>query len=212
MRPSLGRLVGAVLGVIVAVWVRTLRVRVEWHTESDDGRSRRVLAFFHGHQMALLGAERRRTAVLVSRSADGEVQAAVMRRLGFSVARGSSSRGGASGLRAMVRRLEKGDDAAFAVDGPRGPRGVAKSGVFVAARAIGAAILPVASAAERAIVLAKAWDRFEIPWPFSRVAVVVGAPLGPRNADPAGLGAAIRDARARAESLLALAARRPERI
>jgi lysophospholipid acyltransferase (LPLAT)-like uncharacterized protein len=194
---------GIVLGALVGVWVRTLRVSVEVHPGSLAVAERRVLAFFHGQQMALLGARRfGRTAVLVSRSADGEIQTGVMTWLGLSVVRGSSSRGGAAGLRAIVRKLASGEDAAFAVDGPRGPVGIPKTGALVAARAARAALLPVASACRAGWVLGRAWDRFEIPLPFSRVAVVVGAPVPGPHADAETLGAAIHAARERALALL----------
>jgi lysophospholipid acyltransferase (LPLAT)-like uncharacterized protein len=191
------------LGALVRLWVATLRVRVEVHRSSRGAAARRVLAFFHGQQMALLGARRfGRTAVLVSQSADGEIQTGVMSGLGFSVVRGSSSRGGAAGLRGIVRRLAGGDDAAFAVDGPRGPSGVAKPGALLAARAAGATLFPVASASRAAWVVSGAWDGFEIPLPFSRVAVVVGAPIQARGTSSTELGAAIHAARRRALSLL----------
>jgi len=196
-------ILGTLLGAFVGVWVRTLRVRVEIHPGSKAVAERRVLAFFHGQQMALLGARRfGRTAVLVSHSSDGEIQTRVMTWLGLSVVRGSSSRGGAAGLRGIVRSLTSGDDAAFAVDGPRGPFGIPKTGALVAARAARAALLPVASACRAAWVLGRAWDRFEIPLPFSRVTVVVGAPVPVPDADPDTLGAAIHAARRRAQALL----------
>lgn len=194
---------GALLGAFVRLWVLTLRVTVEWRVENHRAAPGRVLAFFHGHQMALLGAEKRRgTAVLVSRSADGDVQAGVMRAFGFFVVRGSSSRGGTRGLRAVVRQLVADRDAAFAVDGPRGPFGVAKAGAVLAARATGAPLLPVASAARSAWVLERAWDRFEIPLPFSRVAIVVGEALAAADATTGALSAAIASARLRAEGLV----------
>lgn len=204
MRWRVRTVLGALLGALVDAWVRTLRVELEIHPGSMAVAERRcVLAFFHGQQMALLGARRfGKTAVLVSQSMDGEIQTGVMSRLGLSVVRGSSSRGGAAGLRAIVRRLTSGEDAAFAVDGPRGPLGIPKAGALVAARAARAALIPVASASRAAWVLARTWDRFEIPLPFSRVAVVVGAPVPVPGADPEVLGAAIHAARRRALALL----------
>lgn len=203
MRSRVRTVFGVLVGVLVGAWVRTLRIKVEIHPGSLAVAERRVLAFFHGQQMALLGARRfGRTTVLVSHSSDGEIQAGVMKRLGLSVVRGSSSRGGAAGLRAIVRTLGNGGDAAFAVDGPRGPLGVAKTGALVAARAARAALLPVASASRAAWVLGRAWDRFEVPLPFSRVAVVVGAPVPILGADTDALGAAIHAARRRAQALL----------
>ena len=82
------------------------------------------------------------------------------------------------GLAEVTRALKRGgQDAAFAVDGPRGPYGVAKGGAWLAARASGGVVVPMGSAFERGMVLEKAWDRFGIAWPFSRVAVALGAPI-----------------------------------
>jgi lysophospholipid acyltransferase (LPLAT)-like uncharacterized protein len=100
-----------------------------------------------------------------------------MRALGFSVIRGSSSRRGASGLKTVVRRLRSGQDAAFAVDGPRGPRGQAKPGAEIAARLARGKCVPLGCAAERACTLKKTWDRFCVPLPFSRVVLWVGPPI-----------------------------------
>jgi lysophospholipid acyltransferase (LPLAT)-like uncharacterized protein len=138
-----------------------------------------VLSFLHGKQWPLLAWRRRRpTAVMVSLSADGEMQARALRTLGFTVVRGSSSRGGARGLAALVRHLKRGGhDAAFAVDGPRGPYGVPKPGVVLAARAGRAVIVPMGSAIAGAKIFARAWDRFALAWPFSRVVVVLGPPV-----------------------------------
>jgi hypothetical protein len=196
---------GAVLGFVVRIWVRTLRVRVDVAAGVDLVAEHPVFAFFHGQQMALLAARPHGlTVVLVSHSKDGEVQAGVLGALGFSVVRGSSTRGGARGLAEVVGLLRRGACAAFAVDGPRGPLGVAKGGAALAAGSSGASLLPVAAAARRAVVLSRAWDRFEIPLPFTGVVVVVGAPVSADAARscPAVLASAIAAARARAEALL----------
>ena len=62
----------------------------------------------------------------------------------------------------------------------------------------------VASAAARRKVLSRSWDAFEIPLPFSAVAVVVGAPIEPSGAvdvDRERLQRALSGARAVALSL-----------
>ncbi len=167
-----------------------------------------VLSFFHGTQFPLLAWRRRRpTAVMVSLSKDGALQARALGLLGFDVVRGSSSRDGARGLAALVRRVRSGAcDAAFAVDGPRGPYGTVKAGAaFVAART-GAWLVPMGSAIRRGKVFARAWDRFALPWPFTTVAVVLGAPItsaARENAAGAVLAAAIGAANDRAAALLA---------
>jgi lysophospholipid acyltransferase (LPLAT)-like uncharacterized protein len=118
--------------------------------------------------------------VLVSLSRDGSLQARALGLQGLTVVRGSSSRGGARGLVGVVRRLRDGFDAAFAVDGPKGPLGVVKGGAVTAARAAGAWLVPVGAAIDRGLVLERAWDRYMVAWPFSRVSIVMGAPIDPR--------------------------------
>jgi lysophospholipid acyltransferase (LPLAT)-like uncharacterized protein len=195
---------GVLVGLIAWLWLRTLRVIVTLDPALSAPGSERpwVMGFWHGRQWPLFAHERRRsTVVLVSFSRDGSLQARALGLLGLTVVRGSSSRGGARGLVAIVRRLRQGMDAAFAVDGPKGPLGIVKEGVVAAARASGAWLVPVGSAIERGFVLERAWDRYAIAWPFSRVRVVMGAPIdpsAPRAREE--LERAILDANQRAES------------
>lgn len=174
------RALGVLLAWFARLWVATLRVTV--HGAGGLAAPERgpwVLAFFHGTQLLLHGLGRsRRTCVMVSHSRDGDLQASALSTLGFEVVRGSSSRGGARALRAMVHRLrEPRTDAVFAVDGPRGPYGSVKPGVLAAARQSGARVVPAGAAARRAWVLSRAWDRFVLPWPFTSVHIVLGEPL-----------------------------------
>ena len=205
-------LLGVLLGLVARLWLMTLRVTVEEHPSLAAVAERPwVLAFLHGKQWPLLAWKRRRpTVVMVSHSSDGEIQSRALAMLGFTIVRGSSSRGGARGLAAIVRRLRNGDhDAAFAVDGPRGPYGVPKPGTLLAARRAGAVIVPMGSAAESAKEFTRAWDRFVLAWPCTRVRIVLGAPLELRRDDvghPNELGdlaASIASANAAADAYLA---------
>jgi lysophospholipid acyltransferase (LPLAT)-like uncharacterized protein len=172
-------LLGVALGVVARVYLATLRARVEIDPALDLRDPRPfVLCFWHGDQLPLFRWKRRRpTVALVSLSADGQMQARALRRQGLAVERGSSSRAGARGLMAVVSRLRDGHDAAFAVDGPRGPRHGVAPGARAAAQLSGGVLVPMGIAAPRAIVLAKTWDRFRIPLPFSRVSVHLGPPI-----------------------------------
>jgi hypothetical protein len=181
-------LLGVLLGLLARLWLATLRVRVRVHPALERARERPwVLAFWHGTQWPLLAWRgRRQTVVLVSLSRDGAMQARALACQGLRVVRGSSSRGGARALAEIVREMKRAPvDAAFAVDGPRGPRGVAKGGAVVAARAAGAVLVPATGVTRRGLVLERAWDRFTIAWPFSRVDVVLGAPIEPDGAEDA---------------------------
>lgn len=188
MREAGRALIGLGLGALVRAWVATLRVRIEAHPALEGVRDRPwVIVFWHGTQWPLLAwRRRRRTVVLVSWSPDGAIQARALGVLGLRIVRGSSSRGGARGLSALVRAMKRErTDAAFAVDGPRGPRGSVKAGAVLAARATGAVLVPVAGLVRRGMVLTRAWDRFAIAWPFTQVDVVLGGPIEPASLDEA---------------------------
>lgn len=107
-------------------------------------------------------------AVMTSKSYDGEYIARIIERFGFVAVRGSSSRGGSAALRGMARALKEGHIAAFTIDGPRGPRYVAKLGPVPLARITGAPILCFYLAVQRPWVL-RSWDAMMIPRPFSKV-------------------------------------------
>ncbi len=122
---------------------------------------------------------------MVSRSFDGEYIARTIEKLGFVAVRGSSSRGGAKALLGLRRQLDQGTSVAFTIDGPRGPKYVAKPGPVLLSRA---SALPMAAfyvAISDAWVL-NTWDAFMIPKPFSKALVRVSAKIQvPADADDA---------------------------
>ena len=143
-----------------------------------------VYAFWHRSLLACAYRFRAMDiSILISRSFDGELIARTVELLGFTAIRGSSSRGGAAGLKAMGDAYRAGKRCAITADGPRGPAMVAKPGTAQLAQLVGAPwvgtfyVLP-----ERAWVL-KTWDRFLIPKPFSRVLVTWPAHVGTSEAE-----------------------------
>jgi lysophospholipid acyltransferase (LPLAT)-like uncharacterized protein len=110
---------------------------------------------------------------MTSQSFDGECIARVIERFGFEAVRGSSSRGGAEALLGMQALIEQRRLVAFTIDGPRGPRYVAKFGPVLLARNTGAPIYCFHVALEKAWVM-NSWDRMMIPKPFSRAVLRVG--------------------------------------
>jgi len=151
-----------------------------------------ILAFWHDRLLLMPFAERRRqrVCILVSRHRDGELITRAVRPLGIEIARGSSTRGWAGGLKDLLRAHRAGANLAFAPDGPRGPRHVAKSGVVQVARATGAVIVPIGAAARWSRRLGS-WDRLVVPLPWSRVAYVAAPSIAlPADADATTIEAA----------------------
>ena len=115
-------------------------------------------------------------ALVVSQARDGQHLVDFAGRLGYGVARGSSTRGGARALLGAVRALQDGRVVAFTPDGPRGPRRRVKAGAVAAAQRAEVALLPLHAEVNRAWRL-DSWDRFVLPKPWAAVRVAYGAPI-----------------------------------
>jgi lysophospholipid acyltransferase (LPLAT)-like uncharacterized protein len=175
----------------IALIGMTLRVSFNWEEGSIgslDNVQPGIYPFWHRCVLPATWIFRKRNlAVMTSRSLDGEYIARVIERFGFVPIRGSSSRGGQRALLEMQTFVDQGGGAAFTIDGPRGPRYVAKRGPVYLAKATGVAITPFYVAVQRKWVL-NSWDRFVLPLPFSRAVVQVAPKINvPRDADDATL-------------------------
>ena len=121
--------------------------------------------------------------VMSSDSFDGEWTGRIIRKFGFVKVRGSGSRGAIRGLIGMKREVEQGWTVVFTIDGPRGPRYVAKPGPVLLASSTGAPMVAFYVAVEKAWIL-NSWDRCIIPKPFSRVLFRMGKMIHvPKDAD-----------------------------
>ncbi len=190
---------GAVLRTLGASW-RIERRDDPAYTEAVASGDRIMLACWHARLLPLVYLHRGEGfAVLVSQHRDGELIARIIEGMGFSTARGSSTRGAESGVREMFRLARKGHGLAITPDGPRGPAEEVKSGLVYLAARMGLPVVPIAAASDRAW-LGRSWDRFRIPMPLARVAVIHGAPIAIPS--EAALGDLAEDYRLRIENSL----------
>lgn len=192
---------------------RGLFSTVRFEVEDPDGGLLRggppvVVVAWHDQLLPLVHVLRNRGLVaLVSEHADGEFLARALERYGFGTVRGSSTRGGARGLRELLRATREGRGLALTPDGPRGPRHRFKEGALMAAQLSELPVLPVAGAASSAWRFGS-WDRFMLPRPFSSVRVVCGPPTPvPRTADRDGRRRLARELEDLLEELTIRAAR-----
>ncbi|MEP7308169.1 MAG: lysophospholipid acyltransferase family protein [Acidobacteriota bacterium] len=185
----------AVVGYrLVAMLASTLRWREEGleHLERVLAGGRQpIMAFWHGRILpATYYFRRRGIVVITSENFDGEWIAGIIRRFGYGTARGSTSRGARKALHQLTRDMAAGKPAAFTLDGPRGPAGVAQPGAVWLAKVTGNPVLPFHIETDRHWTL-ESWDRTQIPKPFAHASIVVGAPIDvPRRADDAGIESA----------------------
>jgi lysophospholipid acyltransferase (LPLAT)-like uncharacterized protein len=182
----LQRLALPIIGGVVWAVIRVLgpTIRFEILGGREIGRDYRpdqppnVYAFWHRCIIAGTWYFRNRNAVLLNTTNfDGQWTRRVIERLGYQTAQGSSTRGGLRGLAVMAQRLEEGVDAAFTIDGPRGPRYIAKPGPVMLARRSGRLIILFHIGLERAWTLKKTWDLFQIPKPYTRAVLVIAPPI-----------------------------------
>lgn len=135
-----------------------------------------VFLFWHSRILPLAHLHRNEGAtVLISQHRDGELIARLVERRGFRTVRGSSTRGGAMALRALLRRLREGGDLAITPDGPKGPPRRLKLGALLAAQRGKAPVVLVAPGAPGGWRM-RSWDRFLVPRPFSRIDVHYAPP------------------------------------
>ena len=168
---------------LIRLYTLTLRLRIEseagWRAHLEGGGTV-LLCCWHQQFFAAIRHYRTyrhyRPSLMISRSADGELIAAVARRTGWRAVRGSSSRGGRSALAKMIRAVRESRFGAHVVDGPKGPAFRVKPGLIRLAHRAGAAVVPFYVTADRAWY-ARSWDRFMLPKPFARVVLRFGDPI-----------------------------------
>ena len=164
----------------------TLRFAASFEDGAPAGIETRpmVLAFWHNCIFPATYIWRNlQIRVMSSDSFDGEWTGRIIRKFGFVKVRGSSSRGAVRALLGMRREIEQGWAVAFTIDGPRGPRFVAKPGPVLLARATGAPMVAFHIAVDKAWIL-NTWDRSMIPKPFSRALMRVSRRIAvPADAD-----------------------------
>jgi lysophospholipid acyltransferase (LPLAT)-like uncharacterized protein len=171
------------LGFFVVIKLIGLTIRFDikgwenWEATSRDG-ALPIYTFWHNR--VFLGTyfwRHRRIVAMTSQSFDGEYMARFLQRFGCGAARGSSTRGGVGAIVEMARLMRAGCPAAFAIDGPKGPRYVAKMGAVLLAKKTGQPILPFTITASRFWSARKSWDQLQVPWPFTRARVDIAGPI-----------------------------------
>src|SRR5438067_8830 len=171
-------LVPALASMLMRLLGSTLKYSVSIEDEApSEFAPGTIYAFWHQCLFAASHRYRDRDiAVLISRSFDGELIARVVEKFGYRPVRGSSSRGAVAGLLEMGRELQSGRAVAFTVDGPRGPRFVAKPGPVLLARNHGAPVVALHFAVKSRWRL-NSWDGFVIPKPFPLVLLRMAKPM-----------------------------------
>ena len=150
----------------------------EWPRQlTREGRTF-IVAFWHGRLLMMPPAWHQLTSfhMLISAHRDGRIIAGAMTYFGIDTIAGSTSRGGSSALRAMLKQLKEGGCVGITPDGPRGPAMTVSVGTVNIARLARVPIVPLTYATSRRRLLAT-WDRFHLALPFGRGVYLWGEPI-----------------------------------
>jgi len=189
---------------------RSLRWEVfDWENWVAARRMGEGLAYTCWHREIFAGTwfwRKRGIVAMASQNFDGEYVARILQKHGYGVVRGSSSRGAMKALAEMIHLHRQGLDTVLTIDGPRGPRFVAKPGSVQLAKATGASILCFHAAVRPAFVFRKSWDLAEFPLPFSQAAMFIAPPIVvSRDADRAEQARKLQEAQSTLDQLRARA-------
>lgn len=146
-----------------------------WENFEAIERAGKLPIYTFWHNRIFLGTyffRRRGIVVITSQSFDGEYIARFIQRFGYGAVRGSSTRGGVAALVEMIRLMRAGLPMGFTIDGPKGPKYVAKIGACLLAKKTGNPLMPFVVEAEKFWQL-KSWDNLQIPKPFSRARIFI---------------------------------------
>jgi lysophospholipid acyltransferase (LPLAT)-like uncharacterized protein len=167
---------------ILQLWALTLRYKIEDRAGivGKVTAQNYIASLWHNRLLIFPFVLRRffpdrHGAALISASRDGELLADAIKRFGYDVVRGSSSRLGASAILQLSQTLASGRDVVITPDGPRGPAYELGPGVVFLAQKSGAAVVPVNIEYSSCWRL-KSWDQFILPRPFAKVHVIIGSP------------------------------------
>lgn len=152
--------------------------RKDSKSQNLDDSQKVIYAFWHNQQSFLLFPYRKKgkISVLVSMSSDGEYIARSLPKFNMKATRGSSTRGGFAALRGLIEDAHKGYNPALTPDGPRGPIYQATPGIIYLARKTHLPIIPAAVDCSHKFHV-NSWDKFQIPLPFGKCAIVYEEPL-----------------------------------
>jgi lysophospholipid acyltransferase (LPLAT)-like uncharacterized protein len=175
------RAIGLVLYGVMKVLGSTVKFEVEGSENLEaafaGGKLPIYTTWHNGVFLSTYFWRGRGIVVMSSRSFDAEYTGRLIKRFGYGTVRGSSTRGHTGATIEMIRLMRSGCPAGFTIDGPKGPRHIAKMGAVLIAKKAAQPILPFIIVPANSWEIRKSWDQTQIPKPFTRARVIIAPPI-----------------------------------
>ncbi len=175
-----------------SVYIKLIHKTITWQTIAGhipkqfwEADKPFIVCLWHGRFLLMPQAFRSDKPVhmLISSHSDGQLISKTLLHFGIPTISGSTNKGGAAALKAMVRTLKSGESIAITPDGPRGPRMRVSDGIVALAKLSGIPIVPLTCSTSHRKVM-RSWDRFLVGLPFGHGVYLWGEPITvPRDAD-----------------------------
>jgi lysophospholipid acyltransferase (LPLAT)-like uncharacterized protein len=146
-----------------------------------------IFVLWHGQHLLspFFAPKGSKFTALVSKSADAEINARILKIAGHDVVRGSGGRvreamhekGGVSATLNLKNKLKAGENIAVIADVSKSEPRKSGRGVVSLAKISGRPIVPLAVATSRFKVVEKSWDKTTINMPFGRSGTRAGNPI-----------------------------------
>jgi len=165
---------------LLNILLKTLDIKELKNKQLDELEKKNknyVLAFWHGTMLLPWYLKRdKQFYTIISKSNDGEILTRVLKSWNYNVKRGSSSNGGSEVLTTLIEKTKTGSSIAITPDGPKGPKKKLKAGAVIIAKKANVPLVLLGIGLRKKKEL-KSWDKFQIPYPFTKIFAVYSKPI-----------------------------------
>ncbi len=177
---------GFLVWLIVRLISLTIRYRIHFPdgaVRERAGKERHIIALWHNRTLVpcyvyrYLLKSNVPMSMITSASKDGAFLTAVAQRFGMKTLRGSINRRAVAVFIGMCKAVKRGSSMCIAIDGPKGPIYKGTPGVVRLASVTGVPISAIAIQYSSYWRVNKAWDKYIIPKPFSKISIRWAPPI-----------------------------------
>ena len=172
------RILGTLLYYLLRIISSTLRIEII-NKYGIDMQKPHIYGFWHSKLFItpIFFKDVEKKLAMSSPTKDGELISVPLEKMGYILVRGSSDKNQISSTISLLKYLKKGYSIGTPLDGPKGPQEKAKKGLSYLSQKTSIPLVPVGISYSKKWILKKAWDKFEIPKPFSKVKIFLGEPI-----------------------------------